>query len=496
MLHVTDWFQLGVAMYLDFAITRNILAFGVGYLCLQNVLRFRRERALITRYRKFTAITPSNDSKAPHYLEQSARNPNGVKVDDGRKGLDLSKMSFLQASEIQRDLSHLEFPYTFGHSLELGFIQTLAFPYPAKILNDTRQISRPEAMPKRLADTSILMQNIYNFPPDHPRFQLAISRINYIHSRYTRIQNPDMLYTLAVFACNPWDYVDRDEWRQMNVLEVAGLGTFWKNIGECLKVDMTFIKNMAITHASVNESGRKDVAAYTSSDTEGWRDGYDFMLDLRAYMRWHETGFAEFSQDVDALVSTTFDVGTQYIPTAGLQRLVKDILVTEFQEKWQRAMGYVQREHAKTDAGTNSHYLDSRPPPNIWTSSIFRYFISIRRFYLRHLALPAFWSSERTSPDPDPKTGLYQQVDYVTFPYYVRPSLWNRYGPATWPSWLFGVPLPGDEGVKYRPEGYSLEEIGPERMEGKGKEWMEEDRRWCQEMMGASICPFATMMRQ
>lgn len=185
------------------------------------------------------------------------------------------------------------------------------------------------------------MQNIYNFPPDHPRFQLAISRINYIHSRYTRIQNPDMLYTLAVFACNPWDYIDRDEWRQLNALEVAALGTFWMNIGECLKIDMTGIRGMAITYPHVNESGRENVAAYTSSDIKGWRDGYDFMLDLRAYMRWHETEYAEFSKDVDALVSTTFDVGTQYIPTHALKRLVKDILVTEFNEKWQRAMGYV-----------------------------------------------------------------------------------------------------------------------------------------------------------
>lgn len=175
-MHHIDRLKQVITTYLEAVTPGSILAFGLGYLCLQSILRFRRERALIRRYRRFTASAPNNDSKPSFSIEESVGDSNGVKVDDGRKGLDLSKMSFLQASEIQRDLSHLEFPYTFGHSLELGFIQvctlapsdaarrlmsflrtlqTLAFPYPAKIPNDTRQISRPDAMPKRLADTSV-----------------------------------------------------------------------------------------------------------------------------------------------------------------------------------------------------------------------------------------------------------------------------------------------------------------------------------------------------
>lgn len=101
-----------------------------------------------------------------------------------------------------------------------------------------------------------------------------------------------------------------------------------------------------------------------------------------------------------------------------------------------------------------------------------------------------------TIPDPDPVSGRYHQSSYATFPYYVKPNPWNRYGAPSWPSRLFGSPLPGDQGGKYRPEGYLLEEIGPEQMEGKGKEWMEKDREWARGRLSESACPFAAMVKQ
>lgn len=146
-----------------------------------------------------------------------------------------------------------------------------------------------------------------------------------------------MLYTQAVFACNPWDYIDKDEWRRLNVLEVAALGTFWMQMGELLHIDMSEIKGMAVTHPVNN--ARKDVAAYTSGWIQGWNDGYDFMLDLRAYMRWHEQEYAQNSGDVDALVGTTFGIVTKYIPTAYLKRLAKELVMSEYPTLWYRAMG-------------------------------------------------------------------------------------------------------------------------------------------------------------
>lgn len=102
----------------------------------------------------------------------------------------------------------------------------------------------------------------------------------------------------------------------------------------------------------------------------------------------------------------------------------------------------------------------------------------------------------RTFPNPDPQTGRFHQLNYVTYPFYVRPSLSNRYGPSTWTSWVLGIPLPGDGNGRYRPQGYSIADAGPEKMEGKGREWMEEDMRWCREKMEENACPFAAMMQQ
>lgn len=53
-----------------------------------------------------------------------------------------------------------------------------------------------------------------------------------------------------------------------------------------------------------------------------------------------------------------------------------------------------------------------------------------------------------------------------------------------------GRPLPGDEGEKYYPRGYLIEEVGPKRFEGKGKE---DVRRTRERLEGErkGQCPFA-----
>jgi hypothetical protein len=98
----------------------NGFALGILYLFVQRLLRYQRERRLLNQYRKeTTAKRPKEKSTACDGAESPA---------DGRLGLDLGKMTFTQASKIQKELAQLEFPYTFGHSLELGFIQVCSLP--------------------------------------------------------------------------------------------------------------------------------------------------------------------------------------------------------------------------------------------------------------------------------------------------------------------------------------------------------------------------------
>ena len=52
-----------------------------------------------------------------------------------------------------------------------------------------------------------------------------------------------------------------------------------------------------------------------------------------------------------------------------------------------------------------------------------------------------------------------------------------------------GLPVPGDEGDKYRPSGYKIPEVGPDSMRGKGADHMRASKeRLVGERM--KVCPF------
>ena len=56
------------------------------------------------------------------------------------------------------------------------------------------------------------------------------------------------------------------------------------------------------------------------------------------------------------------------------------------------------------------------------------------------------------------------------------------------------MPLPGDEGEKYFPQGYLVEEIGPDAKMGKGAEEMEKEKKRLEGLREAVVenggCPF------
>lgn len=58
-----------------------------------------------------------------------------------------------------------------------------------------------------------------------------------------------------------------------------------------------------------------------------------------------------------------------------------------------------------------------------------------------------------------------------------------------------GLPIPGDEGDKYWPQGYKIHEIGPDLMRGKGVQYAKETipKIAAERMKG---CPFVKPKRQ
>ena len=102
--------------------------------------------------------------------------------------------------------------------------------------------------------------------------------------------------------------------------------------------------------------------------------------------------------------------------------------------------------------------------------------LTLRKYGLRYLALPrpSFLRVRQVRDEPDPQ-GRRTLKLYDNFPYYVKPTLMNRWGPGAWVSWVMGRPLPGDEG--FMPEGFLTDDVGPKMFEQKGRraeEWERE----------------------
>ena len=77
-------------------------------------------------------------------------------------------------------------------------------------------------------------------------------------------------------------------------------------------------------------------------------------------------------------------------------------------------------------------------------------------------------------------------------PWYIKPTLWNRFGPLAWMSRIMGLPVPGDEGDKYWPKGYKTEDVGPKLMKGKGRDYVRGEKEKVLNTR-ANGCPFGRM---
>jgi hypothetical protein len=239
-------------------------------------------------------------------------------------------------------------------------LQTLAFPESSALLVHTKQIHNPAQSSKRLFDTSVLMTEIVSFTPSSDRFRQAVSRINYLHSRYgDRITNEQLVYVLGVFACNPQIWAERWEWRRMNELEMAALGTFWMGVGRMMRIDMREIKGCGkddprylgkVTLSPTTSEPENKIDIHNQDqeqddpkddDTNNpptWVDGLDWMIDMRAYMDLHEAEYLGRSEDTDALVEETFRMMLDPLPK-WIRGWVREVAAVGFEERFRRASG-------------------------------------------------------------------------------------------------------------------------------------------------------------
>lgn len=115
-------------------------------------------------------------------------------------------------------------------------------------------------------------------------------------------------------------------------------------------------------------------------------------------------------------------------------------------------------------------------PPSIYLFLVSTVF-TVRKYFLRYLCLPRphFMRVHNITDQPSPD-GTYHMKVWETVPWYIQPTVWNRYSLQSWTSWLMGLPIPGDEGDRYWPQGYKIHELGPDFMRGKGADYAKESR--------------------
>lgn len=114
----------------------------------------------------------------------------------------------------------------------------------------------------------------------------------------------------------------------------------------------------------------------------------------------------------------------------------------------------------------------------------------IRKSVIRYFLFPRVFRTKPLADEPDKASGrLNLPFAQGHYPFYVKPTIWNRWGPQAWMVWLLGGKLPGDNPEIYHPGGYLLEEVGPINRMNMGKEEMAEDaEKMLQRDRGG--CPF------
>lgn len=363
-------------------------------------------------------------------------------------------MTTSDAQAILKDLTELEFPKFLGFSIIFALFKTYGIPSVSSLLVATGQLADVETASKRVADTGVLLLEFALNKPDSERTIQAIARMNYLHARYQKsgkITNDNLLYTLSLFALEPSRWVTKYEWRDLTDLELCACGTYWKAMGDA----------MGISYQTL-----------PSSD-QGWQDGLVFLEELESWSLRYEEKHMVSATTNKRLADSHFDILCINVPTRFLEPC-KKVMSYLLGERLRKAMMY----------------------PEVSTSyrRVINGVLQARRLFLRYFALPRpeIMRKQYIPRSPNKLTGRYNSVEYLSFPWYVSPTWKARWGPKALKTRLLGRKLPGDDGNKYAPEGYTFADIGPQALQGKGSKEMETTKAiLIQQRRGG--CPFLTL---
>ncbi|KAL8383315.1 hypothetical protein RB595_006862 [Gaeumannomyces hyphopodioides] len=369
--------------------------------------------------------------------------------------LPYSAMTDRDAQELVVLVQQYEFPSVAELGLQSALVRTYGIPSISALLLRTRQLSTRAQVARRYADTTALVGEIYTNEAGSRRLAESYARLNYLHSVYIkagRITNDDMLYVLALFMNQPADHIDRLDWRPLSDLERCAYGAFHRTMAESMDIDLSPLPS--------------------AGAGAGWRDGLHFYRELDGWARAYEERNMVPHDENLAVAAHTRELYLRDFPPF-LRGLGANLLAASMDDRFRTAV--------KFDRPSSAHY------------TIVAAVFAAKRLVCRHLLPPrqtpyCYYARPASRGDvrPDGTRGF---VTWTGSPYYVRPTLWNRWGPYAWLAWSLGVPLPGDEGMM--PEGYTLKDVGPDQFRGKGWDEAEGTARDLMEARSAGRCPFA-----
>ncbi|KIW38083.1 uncharacterized protein PV06_10052 [Exophiala oligosperma] len=359
-------------------------------------------------------------------------------------------MTEQEAHDILSAVSDLEFPALFEKGLQFALFRTYGIPSISELLVKTTQLSTSKNVGKRYADTGVLLSDMYGADPDSERCHEGYARLNYLHGHYIKqgkISNDDMLYTLSLFLNQPVEWVGRYEWRQFSDLEKCAMGVHHKSMGD----------GMAISF--------EPLPSYST----GWKDGLHFYRELDEWAKEYEKKhMVPHKNNYDTAVQT------------------RNLLINAYPSFMKGMM--TKMVSAPLDDRLREAIMFEKAPPSY--TKFLNNFMELRRFFLRYLALPRpkFMINQLLTKTPD-QNGRRYIVRWDTTPTYVKPTLWNRWGPGAMVNMLIGIPRPGDKDMY--PEGFEVKNVGPLAFaNGKGEKEMQMTKeRLKRERTGG--CPFA-----
>lgn len=394
-----------------------------------------------------------------------------------------ASMTTNDAQAILKDLTELEFPKFFGFSIIFALFkvwrasklhhycsllsQTYGIPSVSSLLVTTGQLSDMETASKRIADTGVLLLEFALNAPTSDRALQAIARMNFLHARYQKagkISNDDLLYTLSLFALEPARWVSKYEWRSLTDLELCACGTYWKSMGDAMKI--SFVR--------------------MPSCEKGWQDGLQWLKEVETWSEAYEKQNMVPAAANKQLADSHFEILCINVPYR-FHGQCKRMMSVLLGERLRIAMMYVRLTIGFAKLTIRPRYPEAAPIYHSFVNGL----LGVRKLLLCYCALPRpnFMRKQYIASGPDSKTGRYNSVEYLSYPWYIRPSFRRRWGPRVWLTRLVGRKLPGDDGNKYAPEGWTFSELGPQVLRSKGIKEMDSDHdRLASQDRGG--CPF------